>query len=929
MKIPVYLKAIIILVVTLCNQSSYSKDVAYEKKRVLMLHSVEEARPWNIMFNTSYREAIKKDSLFDIETSIEYLDLIRYNSETYKDILEKTLRFKYENFRPDIIVITQIEAVNFVFERNLFPEIPKILVEIENKNSVAYPNSTIIQQYFDFESKLKHALDIFPSTNEIYVISGNSAIDNYTLEIFNKAAEKLKDRVSFKYLIKLSSVELLDRIKNLPENSLVYFLSYTQDLDGRAIIARDFICDIDKCCNRPVFSFMDLITAGTGIFGGMVESLKSKAKKTVDVINQVLIGENIENILQSDAGSFYIYDWDELKKWNININNLPEESVIYNRKYSLWELYKKEAIGIITLLLSYTLLLILLLRSNRIKRKNEKQLIIAKEKTEENEKRYKGLINNVDIGIVVHAADTSIIISNSRAAELLGLSNDQMEGKVALGTEWKFIFENFTPLPLNDYPVMRIIDSKKAMKNQVLGVRRKPNDIVWLMVNGFPVANNKGEIIEILISFIDITERKNSELLLQEKNNRIAFQNEEYKLLNEKLLSAKRKAEESDRLKTAFLANMSHEIRTPMNSILGFAELLKEPNLSGDEQNEYIRIIEKSGARMLNTINEIIDISKIEAGQMEIDITETNINELLDFMFLFFKPEVESKGVVLSLQNNLQAQEISIKTDKEKLHSILINLIKNAVKYTKTGSIIFGYSIKTISTSSKPDKKEVLEFFVKDTGIGIPSDRQEAVFKRFIQADVLDKNAFQGSGLGLSISKAYVEMLGGQIWLKSEVEIGSTFYFTIPFNSDDSKKDHFLNQENTEIIRDQLKPESLKMKFLIVEDDETSAYYISEVLQAISRDILNATTGIEAIDYCRSNPDIDLVLMDIRMPEMDGYEAIRQIRQFNKEITIIVQTAHGLTGDKEKALTSGANDYISKPINKVELLNLMQKHIRK
>lgn len=246
----------------------------------------------------------------------------------------------------------------------------------------------------------------------------------------------------------------------------------------------------------------------------------------------------------------------------------------------------------------------------------------------------------------------------------------------------------------------------------------------------------------------------------------------ERKKAEAELIKAKEKAEESDRLKSAFLANMSHEIRTPMNGILGFADLLKEPNLTGAQQQDYIKIIEQSGTRMLNTINSIMSISKIESGVVELRKTQVNVNETINYMYTFFKPEVEAKGIEFSFKNALTPKASVIHTDKEKLIAVLTNLIKNSIKFTQKGSITFGY----IQTG------ENLEFYVKDTGIGIAYDRQEVIFDRFIQADIQDKFAFQGAGLGLSISKAFVEMLGGKLWMKSIKGQGSTFYFSVPYS---------------------------------------------------------------------------------------------------------------------------------------------------
>jgi signal transduction histidine kinase len=235
------------------------------------------------------------------------------------------------------------------------------------------------------------------------------------------------------------------------------------------------------------------------------------------------------------------------------------------------------------------------------------------------------------------------------------------------------------------------------------------------------------------------------------------------------------KAMLADKLKSAFLANMSHEIRTPMNGILGFAQLLMEPNLSGAEQAEYLSIIEKSGERMLNVINDIIDISKIESGLIRVDIRETDINKQSEYIYTFFKNEIEAKGIQFSCKISLPPEDALIMTDSEKLYAILINLVKNAVKFTHNGSISFGYKKITFQG------RDMLEFFVSDTGIGIPSERQDAIFERFVQADIYDKHAYQGAGLGLAISKAYVEMLSGKISVVSEFGNGSTFYFTLPY----------------------------------------------------------------------------------------------------------------------------------------------------
>jgi PAS domain S-box-containing protein len=399
----------------------------------------------------------------------------------------------------------------------------------------------------------------------------------------------------------------------------------------------------------------------------------------------------------------------------------------------------------------------------------------------------------------------------------------------------------------------------------------------------------------------------------------INFDITEQKKLTIDLIQAKEHAEESDRLKSAFLANVSHEIRTPMNGILGFAELLKEAELSGEQQQEYIRIIEKSGARMLNIINDIVSISKIESGTLETYISDTNINGQTEYVYNILKRDAEKKKLNLILKNGLPDKESIIQTDNEKFIGILSNLVKNAIKYTDQGSIEFGYNLKKNSTL---DNLYDLEFYIKDTGIGIPKDRQEAIFGRFIQADIQDKMARQGAGLGLAISRAYVEMLGGKIWVESKEGIGSTFYFSIPYNTKTKEKP----------VKSNLSPDredKVQLKILIVEDDETSEVLMKVMLHKLSKEVLTANNGLDAINLCHQNPDIDLILMDIQMPKMNGYKATQQIRQFNKEVIIIAQTAFGLEGDREKSIEAGCNDHISKPIRRDELTGLMQKYFKK
>ena len=433
-------------------------------------------------------------------------------------------------------------------------------------------------------------------------------------------------------------------------------------------------------------------------------------------------------------------------------------------------------------------------------------------------------------------------------------------------------------------------------------IRRADGVYRYFMVRGIPLFNADGTVREWVGTCIDITERKQEE---------------------QELIEAKERAEESDKLKTAFLNNISHEIRTPFNGILGFLSIIQDSDLTNSERDEYIDLINKSAYRLMNTINNIVEISQIQAGQMKLTASETNIKSLTDELFDHFKTDAESRGLEFTINNDLPDSLDCIFTDRIKLKTILSILIGNAIKFTKEGSIEFGCDLVETRHALS------LRFFVKDTGIGISENKQQVIFERFMQADVSNTRQFEGSGIGLSISTAYVKMLGGKIWVESEEGKGSVFYFTIPYIVEPEEKNDVKNVVSAEGAENEVNPEGSGLKILIVEDDQSSAKFVTLIVRKFSKEVLMVSNGLEAVKACRENPDIVLVLMDIQMPEMNGYEATRQIRQFNKEVIIIAQTAFGLTGDREKAMDAGCNDYISKPIKKDEFMELMQKYLKK
>ncbi|MBT4412093.1 MAG: PAS domain S-box protein [Bacteroidetes bacterium] len=417
-----------------------------------------------------------------------------------------------------------------------------------------------------------------------------------------------------------------------------------------------------------------------------------------------------------------------------------------------------EAYFIILLAFSICILILLIGFGITRHRQVEKLVLVrtaelgkAKEKAEESDERHKFLFDNTIQGVVYQDPNGEITYANKAAERILGLSLDQMQGRKSIDSRWKAIHEDWSKYPGGTHPAMIALQTGEIQSNKIMGVfSPSENDYKWIKINSVPkLKDGEEKPTQVVSTFEDITAiRKNTKDLFE----------------------AKERAEESDRLKSSFLANMSHEIRTPMNGILGFSELLKEPGLSGDEQKDYIDIIELSGERMLNTINNLIEMSKIEAGQSSVIISKVVISKQIGELVAFFQSEMEKKGVDFSCVTLKHEPELVLMTDSEKFFSILTNLIRNASKYTLKGSIKLGYQ----------KKEDYVEFFVKDTGIGIPEEYHDSIFKRFVQVEMTKARKFEGSGLGLAITKANVELLGGKIWFESEENKGSIFYFSLP-----------------------------------------------------------------------------------------------------------------------------------------------------
>ncbi len=513
-------------------------------------------------------------------------------------------------------------------------------------------------------------------------------------------------------------------------------------------------------------------------------------------------------------------------------------------------------------------------------------------KQEENEERLNSFLNTVPDIICYKNGQGRWLLANKADLELFCLTEVDYFGKTDAE------LAHYTDSIYKESFLACMTTDEKAWKKKTISHE----------IETIPMLNGTEKVYDVfkIPSFYPNGERKGLAVIGRDIT--------ELKEKEKSLIKLKQKAEESNQLKTEFLHNMSHEIRTPLNGILGFSELLKEENIGKEEQKQYIDVIQNSGKQLLHIIDDILEIARLETRQVSVIEKEVNLNNLLREQFLIFDIKAKEKKLPLYFKKSLADKGSIILTDKTKLSKIVSNLLENAMKFTSTGFIELGYSLVN----------NILDIYVKDTGVGIKPENQEIIFERFSQEEKALSRNVGGLGLGLSIVKENAELLGGKVSVQSEKEKGSTFHIFIPYKP--AKKDSAYLTENDE-------PPEKKQKvytILIVEDEEVNIFYIETLLKfykEISYKVLQAHNGREAVEICKNTSDIDIVLMDLKMPVMNGFEATERIREFRSNLPIIAQTAYSTSKDKNKALASGCNEFISKPIKKEDLKKLIYKHL--
>jgi PAS domain S-box-containing protein len=704
------------------------------------------------------------------------------------------------------------------------------------------------------------------------------------------------------------------------KGEISHFLSIQEDISERKQVDQE----LQKLSQVVQQSPDSIIVTDTN---GIIEYVNPVTCQVTGYSSEELLGLNPDILSSGEtSGSEYKVLWDTIKAgndWKGEFHNRKKNGDLYWERATISAI--KNSKGEITHFLG--------IKEDITERKRNETIQkvlynISKQAFETTDLKQLFEIIKNELNLLINTSNFFVALHNETSdmltAAYVSDDNDKIETWPAKKSLTGYVVRQNKSLLLKDADFQKLVETGEV---ELIGVDSE----IWL---GVPlVADGKAFGAIVVQDYHNPNAFGESELKMLEfiaRQVSLSIQRQE-SIAN--LQNAFAKADAGDRLKTAFINNISHEIRTPLNGILGFTEMTLNPESTPEDKELFFTVIKKSSKRLLNTVTSYMDISMLVSGTLEIIRRPSNIDKLLHEIYNDFREPCTTKNIELKIVKPDVADSQIISTDIEKLRKIITHLLDNAVKFTQKGTVEFGY----ISTMTSDDTTEMapglnqdskqpvteqsksngLQFFVSDTGTGIKPEALNVIFDAFMQADVSSTRGYEGSGLGLTIASKMISHLGGKLWVDSERGRGSTFYFSLPFSE---------NPVLTPVINT-VKPKSdsaIKPLILVAEDDDSNYKYIEIVLLYASYDVIRAENGIEAVDNCRDHPEIRLVLMDIKMPMMDGFEATRQIRSFRPDLPVIALTAHVTTEDESAALAAGCSEYVTKPVSKVKLLEIIE-----
>ncbi|QWV95174.1 response regulator [Geomonas oryzisoli] len=871
---------------------------ASHKKNLLILNSYHHGFKWTDDETQGVVEALGGKQR-DLGIYIDYMGSKWSNRPQYLELLCKTYREKFSSIRFDAIVATDDDAFDLLRNHRdeIFGQVPVVFCGVnwlDLKRLQGTPQFTGVNEDADIPANIDLMLSLHPNVKHIYVVTDRTTTGRTVGDRFLQLEPLYRERVELHLLDGLSMPTLLATVAALSDDSLVLLTLFQKDSEGTFFEYSESTALLSQRSKVPVYGLWDF-NLGYGIVGGKLTSGKAQGEAAGAMARRILAGELPATIpVLMESPNRYLFDYRQLRRFNIPLARLPRGSVVINRPYSFYTEHKKEFIFTGLFIIALMVTIVLLLVSIRKAKRAETEL----KKTE------KQLADIIDfLPLATFAIDTNgrVVAWNRAIEKMTGVQASQMLGKGNYEYALPF-YEERRPLLID---IALLPDGQKG---KVLSERYQSSaqegyllsDEIYINLNGqprymlgwaHPFFDTKEKVIGAIEIITDITDKK----------------------LADELRFAKHLAETANRAKSLFLANMSHEIRTPLNAILGFSQILGHDRSLSQQQREKIETINRSGEYLLELINDILEISKIEVGRVVLKEADFDLRALLGDLELMFRMKTQSKMLKLTVSIGAEVPRY-VNGDEGKLRQVYVNLLGNAVKFTRHGSVSL-----EVHASQDEDGLLRLHSVVSDTGVGIAAEEIEKLFQFFQQTSSGIRSG-GGTGLGLAISNQHVLMMGGTITVESEVNKGSRFVFEVALKP--GSEAALARQPDRGVIG--LQNGVGRNRILIVDDRKENRDMLADMLGEVGFETSEACNGEEAVAAFAASPP-DLVLMDMWMPVLDGYQATARIRALpeGKVTPIIAVTASALEDEREKVMASGMDGFLSKPFREAELFRII------
>ena len=879
-------------------------------KRVLFLSSYDYGRAGIESYTRTYMNAMMEGGLAGEDVVVEFLNLNTLSEPALRSQMRELLLLRYNaasGHKTDLIVTLQQPALDYLLSAlaPLAQATPVLAINTSGKPLPSGSPASIWQQKVnvDFAGTLAQAMALFPETRQIVMAVGVSAADQELKRNMQQAAQAWQGKLGVRYLDDLTLQQMRLAVTQLPPDAVLVTGNVNRDIAGTIATPVQFAAQLARLANAPAFGMYNA-NLGQGILGGSILNIEKAAQQVAQLSLGLLAGQApaAPGALLPASRPVPMYDWQQIQRWNADIGRLPPQAVFLNRPPNIWQQHRVAVVLVGGVFLMMACLLSALLLQQRRLRQAERE-------ARDSEQRFRILVEHAPEAILVYDLDLDRFVdANTSAQQMLGMSRETL---LTCGPFDLYSSEQPDRLPLAlmvEEHLRRVMLGEPILVER--NVRRADGSVFPCEVRLVRLPMEGRRLVRSGI--VDISARKHSEQEL------LGYRDHLEELVQQRtaaLSVAVTQAQSANRAKSAFLANMSHELRTPLNSVIGFSQMMADSSSMFEEEKQNLAIINRAGHHLLTLINDILELSKIEAGRMQLQTAPVDLGGLLDDVLEMVRMRASDKGIALCLECSQVLPQVVL--DGAKLRQVLLNLLSNALKFIAHGSV-------TLSLDCRPVAHEqvLLAFAVRDTGSGIAEADLERIFEPFVQADSTAAHA--GTGLGLTISRESVRLMHGDLRVESVLGQGSTFSFALQAPVVEAPAAAAVPLGRVR----RLPPSQRGRAVLVVDDDDNCRKLLAGLLVPLGFELQQASGGAQAQAMLAAQR-YDLVLSDWRMPQIDGLALTRWLRAQERlaQPRLVIMTASAFEEEKQEALAAGADAFLRKPIEQEYLFAMLEQQL--